>query len=114
LKLSPTALLTLLMTSPFLFVSNFAQARSWTGKMSFYQAPTSTGCAHRFLPFGTKLKVTNLENGRQTVLTVRDRGPFIRGRIIDVSLHAADVLGLKHTGVAPVRIETVSSQTAMN
>ena len=109
-----TALLTLLVTSSFLFISNFAQAASWTGKMSYYKAPTSTGCAHRFLPFGTRLKVTNLQNGRQTILTVRDRGPFIRGRIIDVSLHAADVLGLRHAGVARVRIETVSGQTAMN
>ena len=50
--------------------------------------------AHRTLPFGTKVKVTNKSNGRSVIVTINDRGPFVRGRIIDVSPAAARVLGL--------------------
>lgn len=72
------------------------------------------GCAHRFLPFGTRLKVTNLRNGHALVLTVNDRGPFIRGRIVDVSVRAASMLGFRRAGVVPVRIETLGRETAAN
>jgi rare lipoprotein A len=61
--------------------------------------------AHRTLPFGTRLRVTNLENGRQVVVRVNDRGPFRRGRIIDVSRAAARELGLIGPGVARVRLD---------
>ncbi len=61
--------------------------------------------AHRTLPFGTHVRVTNLDNGRSAVVTIVDRGPFIRGRIIDVSTSAADVLGFRRAGVAHVTIE---------
>jgi rare lipoprotein A len=88
--------------------SSFAHARSWTGEASFYAARTHMGCAHRSLPFGTKLKVTNLANQRSVTLVVNDRGPFIKGRIVDVSTGAADTLGFRHAGVAPVRIETLA------
>jgi rare lipoprotein A len=64
-------------------------------------------CAHRSLPFGTRLLVTNLRNNRTAVLTVADRGPFIRGRIVDVSMGAANALGFRQAGVVPVKIETV-------
>lgn len=67
------------------------------------------GCAHRSLPFGTRLRVTNLLNRRSAVLVVNDRGPFIRGRIIDVSTGAAETLGFRHAGVASVRIETIAN-----
>ncbi len=60
--------------------------------------------AHRSLPFGAKVRVTNLNNGRSAVVTINDRGPFVRGRIIDVSSGAADVLGMRHSGVARVRV----------
>jgi peptidoglycan lytic transglycosylase len=50
-------------------------------------------CAHRSLPLGTHVRVTNLSNNRSAVLVVSDRGPFIKGRIVDVSNGAADVLG---------------------
>jgi rare lipoprotein A len=59
--------------------------------------------AHRTLPFGTRVRVTNHSNGRSVVVTINDRGPFVRGRIIDVTPAAARVLGM--SGVAPVTIE---------
>ncbi len=90
-----------------LSLSATAHAGSWTGQASYYKAPREMTCAHRSLPFGTKLRVTNLANNRSMVLTVADRGPYIQGRIVDVSLGAADTLGMRHSGVVPVKIETV-------
>lgn len=63
--------------------------------------------AHRTLPFGAVVRVTNLSNGKQTVVRVNDRGPFVANRIIDLSYSAAVALGMIGTGTAPVRIETV-------
>ncbi len=60
--------------------------------------------AHRSLPFGTRVRVTNLANGRQAVVRINDRGPFRRGRIIDLSYAAARKLGLVRRGVARVRV----------
>jgi rare lipoprotein A len=65
--------------------------------------------AHRTLPFGSIVRVTNLNNGLQTEVRIIDRGPFVAGRIIDLSLAAARVLNLVGTGTAPVRIELLSS-----
>lgn len=64
-------------------------------------------CAHRTAPFGTRLRVTELESGRSVVVTVTDRGPFRRGRVVDVSLAAARRLGIVERGLARVRIERV-------
>ena len=61
-------------------------------------------CAHRTLPFGTRLRVENLENGRSTTLRVNDRGPFVDGRILDVSRKGARELGMIGSGTARVRI----------
>jgi rare lipoprotein A len=61
-------------------------------------------CAHRTLPFGTKLKVTNLKNGKTVVVTVNDRGPFKKGRVIDMSKKAASELGFVRDGIASVVI----------
>jgi rare lipoprotein A len=61
--------------------------------------------AHRSLPFGTRLRVTNLANGRHVVVKVNDRGPHLRGRIIDISQAAARQIGLVENGVGNVRIE---------
>jgi rare lipoprotein A len=63
--------------------------------------------AHRSLPFGTRVLVTNLSNGRSATVTINDRGPFVRGRIIDVSSGAANVLGMRQSGVARVRVSTL-------
>ncbi len=90
-----------------LSMSAAAEAQTWTGQASYYRAPHEMTCAHRSLPFGTRLRVTNLRNNRTAVLTVADRGPFIRGRIVDVSVGAANVLGFRSAGVVPVKIETV-------
>ena len=65
-------------------------------------------CAHRSLPFGTHVLVTNFSNNRSAVLVVNDRGPFIKDRIIDVSTGAADVLGFRRAGVVRVTVETVA------
>jgi rare lipoprotein A len=84
-----------------------AQAKSWTGRASYYGARTQMTCAHRSLPFGTHVRVTNLGNKRSVVLVVHDRGPFIRGRIIDVSKMAADMLGFRRAGLAKVEVATL-------
>jgi rare lipoprotein A len=61
--------------------------------------------AHRSLPMGTSVRVTNLENGRSVVLRVNDRGPYVRGRVADLSHAAAERLGFVDEGVVPARIE---------
>jgi rare lipoprotein A len=61
--------------------------------------------AHRTAAFGTRLKITNLSNGRSVVVRVNDRGPFIRGRVVDISSGAAHHIGMHGRGVARVRIE---------
>jgi rare lipoprotein A len=92
--------------------------RSFAGMASFYGnesgSRTASGqrmnasamtCAHRSLPFGTKLRVTH--GGRSVVVTVNDRGPFIRGRVLDLSTGAARVIGLTAAGVGRVTAEVI-------
>jgi rare lipoprotein A len=62
-------------------------------------------CAHRDLAFGTRLRVTNLENNKTVVVRVNDRGPWVRGRIIDLSYAAAKKIGMIQKGVVKVKIE---------
>jgi rare lipoprotein A len=69
--------------------------------------PEGLTAAHRSLPFGTRVRVTNTRNGRSVVVRINDRGPFIRGRVIDLSAGAARILGMMRSGVAPVRIEVL-------
>jgi rare lipoprotein A len=69
--------------------------------------PAAFTCAHRTEPFGVRLAVTDLDTGRSVVVTVNDRGPFVRGRVIDLSLAAARALGMVERGVARVRVERV-------
>ncbi|MGK7941677.1 MAG: septal ring lytic transglycosylase RlpA family protein [Crocosphaera sp.] len=61
--------------------------------------------AHKTLPFGTQVRVTNLKNGRSVIVRINDRGPYIHGRVIDLSKGAANVIGLISSGVAPVQLE---------
>ncbi len=77
------------------------------GIASYYQNPYYGGliAAHKTLPFGSRVKVFNLDNGRSAIVKIVDRGPFIRGRIIDVSPAAASVLGFRQAGLARVKIE---------
>ena len=63
--------------------------------------------AHRTLPFNTKVRVTNLSNGKSVVLRINDRGPFKSGRIIDVSLRAARDLGFISDGIVKVRVKAL-------
>ncbi len=88
---------------------------SWYGK-KFHGRTTASGerydmhaltAAHRTLPFGTRVRVTNLANGRRVVVRINDRGPFIRGRIIDLSYAAARQVGMVQAGVARVRVEVL-------
>jgi rare lipoprotein A len=61
--------------------------------------------AHRSLPFGTKVRVTNLRNGEAVVVRINDRGPYVGGRVIDLSKAAAQEIGMVHSGTAPVQLE---------
>ncbi len=88
---------------------------SWYGK-KFHGNPTASGeiydmhglsAAHRTLPLNTIVEVTNLDNGRSVVLKVNDRGPFIKGRILDCSYGAAKELDFANAGLARVRIEVI-------
>ena len=97
-------------------VYSFSQkgTASWYGK-PFHGRKTASGevydmnqmtAAHKTLPFGTRLKVTDLNTGRYVFVTVNDRGPFVKGRIIDLSRAAADELGILKKGTAYVLIST--------
>jgi rare lipoprotein A len=80
------------------------------GVAAYYHNPNHGGliAAHLTLPFGTHVRVYDLDNGRNVVVTIVDRGPYARtGRIIDLSTVAADVLGMRQVGVARVRLEVV-------
>ena len=88
---------------------------SWYGK-DFHGKKTANGyiynmygvsAAHKTLPLGTQVRVTNLENNRSVVLVVNDRGPFVRGRILDLSYGAAKELGTVEKGAVRVRITAV-------
>jgi rare lipoprotein A len=69
--------------------------------------PGALTCAHRSLPLGTMLRVTNIANGRSVTVRVNDRGPFVRSRLLDMSLAAARDIGMVRTGKAMVRLEIV-------
>ena len=88
-------------------------AASWYGP-GFYGRRTASGdvfgpdtltAAHRTLPFGTRVRVTNLENGKTVVVRINDRGPFRRHRVIDLAHGAATVLQMKQAGEVPVAME---------
>ncbi len=68
--------------------------------------------AHRTLPFGTRVRVTNLDNGTTVVVRITDRGPYAGNRILDLSMGAAQVLGLVNSGVAMIRLDILDGQTA--
>jgi len=66
--------------------------------------------AHRTMPFGTRLRVTNFENGRSVVVRVNDRGPWVNDRVLDVSLAAAKALGMVGDGVTKVEVVVLGAQ----
>ena len=67
--------------------------------------PRELTAAHRTLPFGTRLRVTNVATGQSVSVRINDRGPFIAGRVVDVSLSAAEVLGMVDRGITKVKLE---------
>jgi rare lipoprotein A len=71
--------------------------------------PEDLTAAHRTLALGSRVRVTNLENGEAVTVKITDRGPFVRGRIIDLSLAAARALGMTEKGVTRVRLEAVGA-----
>ena len=94
------------------------KAAAWHGLATFYTDDTETAsgerfdsrqltAAHRTLPFGTRVRVTNVTNGRSVTVRVNDRGPFIPGRIVDVTSAGAEALGMVGQGVAEVRLDIV-------
>ena len=100
--------------APRVLHSSNGQA-SWYGP-GFYGNRTANGevfrpgtmtAAHRTLPFGTKVKVTNLWNGRTTVVRINDRGPFHGNRVIDLAHGAAHSLGVTASGIAQVRLDVL-------
>ena len=99
-------------------VSQAEAAASQCGKASWYKMGTRTAsgermnasalaAAHRSLPFGTKVRVENLSNGRSVVVRINDRGPFAGGRVIDLTQGAAERIGMIRSGVAPVKVTVV-------
>jgi rare lipoprotein A len=98
-----------------------AEAGSQCGKASWYKMGSRTAngermnanalaAAHRSLPFGTKVRVENLRNGRSVVVRINDRGPFVGGRVIDVTRGAAQQLGMIGSGVARVKVTVVEGR----
>ena len=129
-KLS-TALLTLLLVCSFLGCGSVHLQPPQTvshgpevqhGKASWYGKPvhgrlTASGerydmhaptAAHKSLAFGTRVRVTNLDNGKHTVVRINDRGPFVKGRIIDLSYGAAKQIQMLQSGVVRVKLEGLS------
>ena len=70
--------------------------------------PSEMTAAHRTLPFGSKVRVTNVRNGRTVIVRINDRGPYAKDRLIDVSQGAAQELGMMNAGTADVRLEVIS------
>lgn len=122
-----TSLFTLALGLPLvlgltLIPTGCANADIQTGKASFYHDKfhgrrTASGAvynrnlmtaAHKHLPLGTRVRVTDLNTGRSVEVLVNDRGPFVKGRVIDLSRRAATELGMIKRGVAPVRVEVLS------
>lgn len=105
----------------FLLLCSTAFAQVQTGKASFYAdkfegKPTASGekyrhnkltAAHKTLPFGTRVKVTNLGNNQSVEVVINDRGPYVDGRIIDLSKSAAEALGFINQGLAEVKVEVI-------
>lgn len=100
---------------PTATAANQTEPRDSTGLASFYHPDgTAPGAstvkftaAHRTLPIGTLVKVTNLSNGRSVTAKINDRGPFRHNRLIDLSDNAADEIGMRSAGIARVRMEVV-------
>jgi rare lipoprotein A len=85
------------------------EMRSFSGLCAYYsgRGPAGLTAAHRTLPFGTRLQVTDPASGRSVIVVVNDRGPFGRGRVLDLSISAAKALGMTARGVIWVRADVL-------
>jgi len=113
----------LLILALFLLVTISLKAQTQEGKASYYAdkfegKPTASGekykhskltAAHKTLPFGTIIKVTNINTDNSVEVRVNDRGPFVAGRVIDLSRSAAEKIDLIHVGIADVKIEVIDA-----
>lgn len=99
-------------------------ATTQCGRASWYSMGTITAsgqrmdanrlaAAHRTLPFGTQVRVENLNNGESVVVTINDRGPFIAGRVIDLTRGAAEQIDMINAGVVPVRLTIVGGNAEL-
>ena len=109
----------IVLTTLTLLISFTTLAQTERGKASYYSKSwsgrkTANGerlhhdsltCAHKTYPFGTLLKVTNPANGLSVIVKVTDRGPYVKGRVVDLSVRAAKELGILSQGIAPVIVE---------
>ncbi|WP_372985903.1 septal ring lytic transglycosylase RlpA family protein [Marinobacter sp.] len=82
----------------------FQNRQTASGELYKHELPTA---AHKKLPFGSEVKVTNLENGKNVVVKINDRGPFVKGRIIDLSKSAFSSIGSTSSGLIDVKIEVL-------
>lgn len=96
---------------------------SWYSIRTNYGTATASGqrlqnhaatAAHKTLPMGTKVRVTNQANGKSEIVTINDRGPYVKGRIIDLTIGCAERLGFRTRGVVPVKVEVLGHLDAGN
>ncbi len=83
-------------------------SKKWTGRRTASGEPLhhdSMTCAHKTMPFGTLLKVKNVSNGKEVIVRVNDRGPYRKGRIVDLSWGAAKEIGMLAAGITAVELE---------
>ena len=87
-------------------VASFYTEDEWTASGERFNTHAMTA-AHPTLPFGTRLRVTNVSNGRSVVVRINDRGPFVPGRVVDLSGSAAESLGMVERGIVKVKLDVV-------
>jgi len=121
-KLLTLTIVAILISAPTLASARLKEGQTQRGVASYYHDSfqgnrTASGeiyrkrvrsAAHKSLPLGTKVRVTKLSNGKSVVVRINDRGPFVKGRIIDLSRRAARDLGILKNGVAKVKVEVLS------
>jgi len=103
--------------------------KTYHGKVSWYEIKCNGGthtasgiplkddamtAAHKHLPMGTKVRVTNINNGKSVIVKITDRGPYIKGREIDVTKGVAKKLGIIHCGLAPCKVEVLAKKEKPN
>ena len=86
------------------YADKFQNRQTASGALYKHELPTA---AHKKLPFGSEVRVTNLDNGKDVVVTINDRGPFVKGRIIDLSKSAFSRIGSTSSGLIDVEIEVL-------